>query len=633
MKFIFKIIVYVIIPLLFIGCGSEIPEPEVKKEKSKEVVNESPKHEVRVAIMGSSMSMGFPYAGKSWVDVFEKTLDGGLDKNFKVRRWLSLDMSMTKMMEYEQDIAAFKPHLLIMQVSAADGYIEAFRDRGQILPIFRAFEGKEKRWKGVNRKIVDFKKWSEFVGHKVRAKTKVVVIGPTAWRRGLSPLGVEPEIKMKVKKREFEAVEKLGRENVIQSPQYSLECFRHLVDLDQTRATSHYLHATQAERMGLMDRYVPSFLKATEVDKLPLRGTISELINLKKATSSQGGTFFDLQKLLDGLDAKKMADGAKFYDAIHPRDSVLKFFLQTLFIQVLGSKNYQKLAAGLKDIDWEIRESEKWLNITRSLLASGSHHMAKQALDYVLQNIEKSPELLRMTALVMEHQSEWQKAKAALLLLAQKDPYHSEIWEKLMALGYRSGGWRAVQSLMPLVPFMFYDNMTYRGLYGVELLRRGEIEEASSLVTEAYESGIRSDPVVEAVAEMYVRKTNLVKAMDVLDENIELWSSLPSFYGRMKQWLQYIWEDKGQVEAFQRVLVDNVSETTDVSLLTLNSVVYWRLELWAEAIETVDLVKKSSEKENLPINLKFLNEIKQEAEEKRSLTLERYLNWYFPQKN
>ena len=151
MKFIFKIIVYVIIPLLFIGCGSEIPEPEVKKEKSKEVVNESPKHEVRVAIMGSSMSMGFPYAGKSWVDVFEKTLDGGLDKNFKVRRWLSLDMSMTKMMEYEQDIAAFKPHLLIMQVSAADGYIEAFRDRGQILPIFRAFEGKEKRWKGVNR--------------------------------------------------------------------------------------------------------------------------------------------------------------------------------------------------------------------------------------------------------------------------------------------------------------------------------------------------------------------------------------------------------------------------------------------------------------------------------------------------
>jgi len=612
--------------LILLGCGSE-NESRNGVVAPQQGIEKSVKNEFRVAVLGSSQSMGFPYAGKSWVDIFEQAVLQNQTKATLFKKWLSYDMSMTKMMELDAEISEFKPNLLLLQVSAGDALIEAFRQKGEILPIFREFSAVN-LWEGVAPVALDQVKWDVFLKKWPMVKCHVFVIGPCSWRRGLPPLGEEPPVAPQSKWLELQAIEKLGHENILESPQYALGCFNRLVTLEPERATYHYALAAQAERLGLYDVFIQSYLSAVEMDPLPLRGSIKEWLALKKSCKQDGIKFFDLQKLIDGLDEKKMANVNFFYDAIHLREPSLKMFLEMLYLEIFGKQDYKDRQAFFGIVDWKSVEVNKWLNINRSLVASRSFSMASPALDHTLQKVNQSPELLKMAHFVAEETGQLDKAQAALLLLVKKEPFNQDAWRKLISMFYKAAGWQAVLAFMPMVPCVFYEMPMVLAFDGLELMRQDHLQAAEVLIKEAYLKNSEDAIVKEAMVELLIKKKQTAQAL-ALWEDDQTVVQAQFFFDKVKVWVFELWADAEQLQVLQ-LKMEKISlmHPKHLALKALNVMVLWHLGEWEQVGLQASQIKALALTENIPINIAMLDEAVDAAAKKSDLDIEKYRKWY-----
>ena len=583
----------------------------------------------RIAIIGSSLSMGFPH-DLSWVDGFEAYSE---KKGIQIRKWLSHDMSSHKALSLIHQIKAFSPQIIIFQISPADGLLEEYRSQGELLPIYQNYHSGELKKTWMNRTPVPFpkKQWEKELSTLTQRGIRCFVIGPASWKWNLPPLGSHPsDVSDQTLASECNAIESLGKENEKISPQYALKCYQRLTTLMPRNAQYHWLLSQQMVNMNLFKEIRPVYQAIAENDTFPLRGNTAFYEELRTATEQAGATYFDLQLFLDRASPRNMAGNELFLDPIHPRMIVHKRLLEAIlkqFFKVNINEQEQKLDLYVSP--------PAMIRTANVMIKCGLYHMADQILNHLMQQsstdetLAKTVPLLEMVMDLSHHLTRPGPCFVASDQLIQMSPYHERAWILPIRLAAEAGQWLALNERLKVMPSVHWNVPHVLWAQGLEAWHAQKMNLAELFLSEAHRLNSDNMKFKKSIFQLLFELGKVNQCEEFLKkihlkESEQLW-----FQQCCQRWLTRHWNQLTPTSIiFKKLVPFSAQYPHNLSLQILHIFYLWRLEQWIPLSKQTLQLKRFCEKNNRPINLKLLDQALLAAKKKTPLSMDTITSAY-----
>ena len=579
---------------------------------------------VRVALLGSSLSCGFPFGGPSWWDTLISQVGTSRPEwplRFEFSTWRGLDMSIRDYRNVLPELLKTSPNVVMIECSSAELLLRQIRGHEKTFPLFDENLESVQAWPeqvdAENLASEAIKDLGKMIGQLKARGVWVLLIGPAACLREFRPLRSEPLQRALAKEQEIMALADLADKNRIESPQYALRCYERLVALEPNFALHHWALARQLRAMGKTGEAQKEERLAWSKDQWPLRGNQSWADSVLELAKTQQIQFLDLQKLCDRISPQGSAGFEVFYDAIHVREPVHGLVAEKVIALLEGDNKFHKL----KKTSLAPDSAELWYNVSKSLYSSMQTGIAWDGLHKALElSPHHLPSLKLMFKMALDRQ-EFNYITGLSQNIFKLEPYDENTWNKSVWMTALERG-PEVAELLSKMPSIYWNSPAARFAQGLLTWKN---DKSPQLAKEDLEAGLRcgmNSQVRTIMMTFYKELGDHAAMIDMMEKECRNDPKNAALSLALLTRISVEAWDRPEILQGREALFEEICSRhpRDMRILLAQMLYLWQQGLFQPAHDKAQNMLNLSFKFNIPLNREQIKEfqLKMQSEEKLS---------------